>query len=104
MKKIVTLILLCISMSPIVSYGQMPYYDALALRDLKPVLTDSGYLVFPLAISQRASEILKTYVDKGENYNDIEQAFSKNPFIRLPVNAESSDERLAGLAKGFVSH
>jgi hypothetical protein len=83
--------------------AQVAYQDALQLAALNPVI-DSGRVLFPIVNQSnlKAAEILKKYVDKT-TYGEIQQAFSKNPYLRLPaVNALSSSP-IAGASKMLSS-
>ncbi len=95
MKKTVLNVIFLLAAS-LIATGQVPYQDALRLKEL-PVNSDSTYLLFPLVEQSniRAAEILKNYTDKT-TYGEIQQEFSDNPFIRLPPNNALSSSSVAG--------
>jgi len=94
---------LLVLMIPCISRGQVLFQDAVELRKLNPVFNiDSGYLEFSVEFHREAAEILKNYTDKS-TYGDIEAAFTKNPFFRLPHIGAQSTDKIGGVSS-FVSN
>jgi hypothetical protein len=70
--------------------AQFAARDAMYLSRLNPVLiSDSGYVFFPVANSSLAAQVLANYTGGG-TYSQIQKNFSNNPFIRLPQLSGSS--------------
>ena len=104
MKKILLFLVISWALSPFLSMGQIPYHDALLLRELNPV-NINGTLFFPLkdSMNKEAAKILKNYTNKS-TYAGIEGTFSTNPFIRLPKdNSQSAQGNVKGISKKFIS-
>lgn len=96
MRQKLLIILLTISIS---GFSQSEYYDALALRDLKPTL-DSTSVVFHAGIHLQAAKILQKYtrVASGASYAEIFKEFSGNPFIELfNDKAQSSSDKIKSI-------
>ncbi len=69
--------------------AQLPFYDALELAKLNPVLDDKGKCFFPIAAKDQAAKILQKY-SKTSTYGALQDEFDKNPFIGLPEVAAAA--------------
>lgn len=87
--------------TPILSFSQNPYYDALELKKLNPQLVNSK-IFFPIPGGKHtaAAEILKNYTG-GDNYGQIQTILSTNSFINLPPDASKSSNTVKG-EKDFI--
>jgi hypothetical protein len=90
MKRILSSLALSLLLVSNNTMAQFAASDAMHLSRLNPVLiSDSGYVFFPVANSSLAAQVLANYTGGG-TYSQIQKNFSNNPFIRLPQLAGSS--------------